>query len=378
MKRNLEMAKATRQAFCIFSLGLTVLALVSSPVNAASSSTKGKTQSSSHSTHKSTKSSAKTTYQPTQTTTQPSYAPTRPAEVPVAAAPVERDYTFGEVISESMFGDVYAEPSRWQELGYGNLFSKGWNKPWASPPTGGGGAPRMGWLNAADGVFYRLSLAIFSWQHGPGSYTDGYSGTLTSYTPLSARMEIRTDIGLTSNRGPTGTGNSQTNFSDFVITPRFLLSESKEQTQSLDIGFRTPTGNSYNGQGVASINPQYNFWTNYWKGLVIRGGLGFNVPYSGEIARAGARSTFNANLAAGWYFTDHDAAPFGDLVVYVANNLTQVIDNRGPNSTTTFSMGPGFRDHLGGNWYLLGAVDIAVTHPKTYDYQVQGAIMKVY
>jgi hypothetical protein len=41
-------------------------------------------------------------------------------------------------------------------------------------------------------------------------------------------------------------------------------------------------------------------------------------------------------------------------------------------------MGPGFRDHLGDNWYLLGAVDIAVTHPKTYDYQVQGAIMKVY
>ena len=368
MKRNLETAKATRQAFCIFSLSLTALALASSPVNAASSSTKGKTQSSSHSTKKSAK-PTQPAYPPVQPTAQPSYAP-RPAVAPVAAAPVERSYTIGEVISESVFGDVYADPSRWEALTFRQLFTKGWDKPWVSPPTGGGGAPRMGWLNAYDGVFYRLSLGIFSWAHGPGS-SDAYAGTLTSYTPLSERFQIRTDIGLASNR-------DQTNFADFIITPRILLSESKEQTQSLDIAFRTPTGNSSNGQGYASINPTYNFWTNYWKGLVIRGGAGFTIPYAGEIANAGARSTFNANLAAGWYFTDHDAAPFGDLVIYVANNLTQAIDNRGPNSTTTFSMGPGFRDHLGGNWYLLGSVDIAVTHPKTYDYQVQGAIMKVY
>ncbi|MCX7111249.1 MAG: hypothetical protein NTX45_14200 [Proteobacteria bacterium] len=362
---------------CIFGLGFTALALASSPVDAASSSTEGKPQSGSHSSQKAAK-PAQATYPPTQTTAQPAYAPSRPAAAPVAAAPVERSYTFGEMIAESMFGDVYAEPSRWQELGYGNLFSKGWNKPWASPPAGGGGAPRHGWINAEDGVFYRLSIATFVWQHGTGNYSDGYAGYLTSYTPLSARMEIRTDIGLTSNRGPTGTGDAQTNFADFIVTPRILLSETKEQTQSFDIALRTPTGNSYNGQGYAAVSPQYNFWTNYWKGLVVRGGVGFNIPYSGEIANAGARSTFNARLAAGYYFTLHDSAPFGDLAVYVSSNLTQAIDNRGPNSTTTFTMGPGFRDHLGDNWFLLGALDVPVTNPKPYDYQVFGGIMKVY
>ncbi len=352
-------------------VGLSIAAMVAMPatVNAASSSAKTKP----HSSHSSSAKSSNSTT-PTQSTAQPAYAPVRTNPAPVAAAPaapVERSYTIGEVISESVTGDVYADPSRWEALTFRQLFTKGWDKPWVSPPTGGGGAPRMGWLNAYDGVFYRLSLGIFSWAHGPGSYSDSYAGTLTSYTPLSERFQIRTDIGLASNR-------NQTNFADFIITPRILLSESKEQTQSLDIAFRTPTGNSSNGQGYASINPTYNFWTNYWKGLVVRGGAGFTIPYAGEIARAGARSTFNANLAAGWYFTDHDAAPFGDLVIYVANNLTQAIDNRGPNSTTTFTMGPGFRDHLGGNWYLLGAVDIAVTNPKPYDYQVTGAIMKVY
>lgn len=47
----------------------------------------------------------------------------------------DREYTTGEIISESMFGDVYSDPSKWQELSYGNFFTKGWDKPWQSPPA---------------------------------------------------------------------------------------------------------------------------------------------------------------------------------------------------------------------------------------------------
>src|SRR5262252_8070951 len=62
-------------------------------------------------------------------------------------------------IGQSLFGDVYAEPSTWQPLTLAGFFTDGWNRPWSSPPAGEGGAPRQGWLNAFDGVFYRLSIA---------------------------------------------------------------------------------------------------------------------------------------------------------------------------------------------------------------------------
>ena len=288
-----------------------------------------------------------------------------------------QEYSVSEMVNESLFGDVYAEPSDWQALSLDNLFSKGWNQPWAGPPAGGGGAPRQGWLNADDGVFYRLGLGIFGYTNQTTN-ANGYDGTVTLYTPLNQRFEFRTDIPVAASNQSASGNTSQTNFGDFQITPRVILSETRDATHSFDLTFRTPTGNSINGNGVAAIAPTYNFWVNTWKGLVLRGGTGFTIPYSGNIAATGARSTFNLNLAAGYYFTPHDAAPFGDLVVYLATNFTQAIDNRASSSTTTLSLAPGFRTHLGQNWYLLGSVSVPVTYPQPYDYQVQGALMKVW
>ncbi|MGD0958844.1 MAG: hypothetical protein ABSB19_03465 [Methylomonas sp.] len=288
-----------------------------------------------------------------------------------------QNYTTGQIITESLTGDVYSDPSKWQDLSFRDLFRTGWNKPWASPPPGAGGAPRQGWLNADDGVFYRLGIGTFGWQHGLANNSDGYTGGVTMYTPLNQRFEFQTDIPVASNQGLHGNSPSQTNFGDLQITPRLLLSESKELSQTLNVTLRTPTGNTFNGNGVASVSPTYQFWSNYWKGLVVRGGGGFTLPYAGAIALTGARSTFNANLAIGYYMTPHEAVPFGDMVWYVAGNMAQALDNRGP-ATSSFSVGPGFRTHLGANWYLLGAVDVPVIKPYNYDYQVSGGIMKVF
>jgi hypothetical protein len=190
-------------------------------------------------------------------------------------------------------------------------------------------------------------------------------------------MEIQTNISMNSNRA--GTGNeAQTNFGDFRISPRVILSESKNTTQLFNLSFRTPTGSSFNGNGVASITPEYQFWHNSWKGLVVRGGAGFTIPYAGELSKTGARSSFDANLALGYYFTPHNAVPFGDMVWYVSTNLSQPIDNRAASNNTFVSITPGFRSHVGDNWYLLGAVEVPVTSNPSYDYQVMGGIMKVY
>ena len=63
--------------------------------------------------------------------------------VPITA---EKKLSFTEVVTESVTGDVYSDEAakNWQDLSYSNLFSKGWDKAWSSPPNGGGGAPRQG------------------------------------------------------------------------------------------------------------------------------------------------------------------------------------------------------------------------------------------
>jgi len=39
---------------------------------------------------------------------------------------------------------------------------------------------------------------------------------------------------------------------------------------------------------------------------------------------------------------------------------------------------PGFRTHLGANWCLLGGVEVPVTNPKAFDFQVLRGLMKVF
>jgi hypothetical protein len=72
------------------------------------------------------------------------------------------DGFFG-AMGKSLTGDVYGDPSKWRELSLSNFFTEGWNRAWVSPPPGGGGAPRQGWLNSFDGVFYRLAVGTYGY-----------------------------------------------------------------------------------------------------------------------------------------------------------------------------------------------------------------------
>jgi hypothetical protein len=280
-------------------------------------------------------------------------------------------------MAESLMGDVYAEPSRWRELSLSTLFTEGWDEPWASPPAGEGGAPRQGWLNAFDGVFYRLGIGTFGFGHDFLDNGDLYQGGLTFYTPFNRRFELRTDIPVVvSNRG---TGDDyHTSFGDLQITPRLLLSETRNVTQSFNVTLRAPTGDVDNFTGVASVTPTYEFWANVWEGMVFRGGVGGFIPYGGQSRNeVGARTTFLGNLAVGYYFTPHNLTPVGDLVWYLSANLFHLTDGRGPNITTV-TLTPGLRTHLGLDWYLLYGVEVPVTEPTPFNYQLLGGLMKVF
>lgn len=279
-------------------------------------------------------------------------------------------------VVESLTGDVYAMPSRWHPLSIGSFFSEGWNEPWASPQNGEGNAPRQGWLNAADGVFYRLNIATFGYGHGTSGNGDSYTGGDAIYTPLSRRFELQYDIPFVVSKQGSQGSSSHTSFGDFQITPRFILSETRAVTQSFNLTLRTPTGDTDTGNGVAAVTPNYQFWANWWQGLVLRGSFGMAIPYH-NVDDTNSRSSAVGNLAMGYYFTPHDRAPFGDLVGYVSTNFNHAIDDRGPN-TTNVTVTPGFRTHLGQNWYLLGGVEFPVTDPKSFDYQPLVGLMLVF
>jgi hypothetical protein len=194
---------------------------------------------------------------------------------------------------ESLTGDVYAEPSRWRPLALGTFFSEGWDQAWASPANGSGGAPRQGWIGAADGVFYRLGIGTFSYAHDAGGNGDAYNSGVTLYTPLSRRFELRYDLPIVvSSKGATN--SYHTAYGDLAITPRVILSESQDLTQSFGVAFRTPTGDDVNGNGVAAITPGNELWWNAWKKLVVRGGATMFVPTATTPSRNPARGTRSA------------------------------------------------------------------------------------
>jgi len=301
-------------------------------------------------------------------------------QVPALAqqAPAGKDGRLGAIV-KARTGDVYSEPQRRRELSWSTFFTEGWDEAWVSPPPGEGGAPRQGWLNSFDGVFYRLGVATYGYAHNFLDNGNQNSGLLQFYLPFNRRFEFRVDIpAAVSNRGATDK-DYETNFGDLTIVARAILSETQNVTQSFNVAFRMPTGDTSNVNGVSAITPTYEFWTNWWRGLVLRGGAGFFVPFGHQsIDEVGARATFLANFAFGYYFTPHDLTPFGDLVWYLSTNVAQTIDNNNSPSRNTVTLTPGFRTHLGQNWYFLGAVEVPVTHVKPYDYQVLGALMKVF
>ncbi len=277
----------------------------------------------------------------------------------------------GNAMLESLAGDVYAEPSTWRPLSFGTFFTEGWDEAWASPPAGEGGAPRQGWLNTFDGVFYRLVIGTYGYAHDFGGAGDQHSGTVTLYAPLNRRFELRADLLFVSNNDEFAAG-------DDVFWTRFLLSESQNFTQSFNVGFRTPTGDADMGNGVAAIIPQYEYWSNPWRKLVARGGVAAVAPFGHQsIREVNARTLFLGDLGVGYYFTPHDLTPIGDLVWHVTTNLSQAMDDRGPN-TTTLTFTPGFRTHMGRNWYLLGGVEVPATRPEPFVYQILAGLMKVF
>ena len=309
-----------------------------------------------------------------------------PFDGPLAYPIRQRRPGFFEVARESIFGPADYAP--WTPLPLGTFFSEGWRDAWIAPPNGSGGAPRQGWIGAADGNFYRLAWISYIESFHTSGAPNGYTSRINIYTPLSRRLLLITTIPTVNANSPSfnlgtadfgssgaavngqfkGTGTS---FGDITITPRFMLKETKDLSLSMQLTVQIPTGRTGSGAGKAIVSPGIQFWRDIGRGWAIRGAVNAGTGTS-NVSRG---ETIVSQLAIGQTITPHDMPIFGDFTYYLATNISNQV---APNSLTTVTLGPGYRTHLGNDWYSLGAITIPVTGPHPFDESLALWLMKTF
>jgi hypothetical protein len=275
----------------------------------------------------------------------------------------------GEVVWESIFG--HPDPDCWRPLPCPTFLTEGWCEPWVPSPNGSGGAPRQGWINAADGNMYRLSFFTFAQGFNEAPQSNAYLGSYTLLTPFSRRLMLITNIPFvitnnTSDGLPTispqgrvgATTHSQTTFGDVSFTPRVLLHETKDFSLTADLTVLTPTGNTPLA-GKTALVPNIGFWHNVAGGWVVRGGFGVNIPLDGS-----ATDSLISQFAIGQTLTAHDVPLFGDFTYYLSTVVDTPVSGGGQ---TSVALTPGIRTHLGHDWYFLAGLPIPLTQARVAD-----------
>ncbi len=278
------------------------------------------------------------------------------------------------MIRESMFGN---QTDAWKAMPLSTSFSEGWFEPWYSYRRSTTGAPRQPFINAYDGVFYRLCFFDFTYVNNSHQNGNAYLGSFSIFTPISQRFQLYFSVPfIQSDKG--GLSNTyHGNVGDFVVSPRFLLSDNQDFSQVVECFVRTPTGNTVNGNGQSTLTPQYEFWYGGLPGAgVIRGGAGLTIPTNSAgvisnvtgdpITVPGSRTTANYNVAVGKYWTQHDATP-GDFVTFLSINGFSTLDDRGPRYSY-LSLTPGLRFHLANNYYFIAGIEVPLTGPKDQNF----------
>lgn len=280
-------------------------------------------------------------------------------------------------IRESLLGK--RPSSEWRPLSLGGLLDEGWDEPWVAPPSGTNGGPRQGWINAADGDFYRLAFFTYGVSDIHKQKATGHLGQFTLYTPLSRRLMLLTNIPFVQTNLNLGSGlpfvgvnepggqrggerrqrRGEVGAGDLSFTPRVMLIDTRDFAMVAQSSVRIPTGQT-SLDGRSSLTPALQFWSNPFDRVTLRGGVGVDVALN----RAVGSSHFIGQLAAGYTLTGHDVPLFGDLTPYVS----AIVDTNLSDATTTIaSVTPGFRTHVGRDWYFLAALEVPVAGTRSFD-----------
>ncbi len=266
---------------------------------------------------------------------------------------------------------------------FGTLFDEGWDEPWVAPPSSPGGPARQGWLNAPDGDFYRLGYLTYGFSDIHKHEATGHLFESTLYTPLSRRLMLITNTPFIRANENLGTGpfrshrrgggrgrgpEGEAGPGDVTLTPRVMLIETSDFSMVAQTSVRLPTGQT-STEGQMILTPALQFWSNPFTRWTVRGGAGVDVGLN----RAAGNAHFLGQTAVGYTFTDHDVPLVGDFTPYVSGLVDADLTD---SSNTLATVTSGFRNHIGGDWYLLGALEIPVTGTRTFDSRTSFAIMK--
>lgn len=282
--------------------------------------------------------------------------------------------SFLDVAIESIFGP--ADSANWRPLLFSQLFTEGWDQPFVFTPLSTYGVPRQGWINAFDGVMYRLWFNEFSYRQNVGGNGEAYSATWSIFVPFNQRFDIRFDVPYVNSARGGPDDRYMTQFGDLTLRGRVRLHESRDTTVLAVVGSSIPTGQQPVGGGSTIGQAGIQFWQSLPDRWVVRGGLNIAVPFTD--VPEGNRTTGNVNFAIGKYLTEAGTPLIGELVVYNSMNFFTSLEGPGP-ANAFFSMTPGYRAQIVDNWYHLAGVEIPmVGGPNHFTYGLTFWLLKVY
>ena len=131
-----------------------------------------------------------------------------------------------------------------------------------------------------------------------------------------------------------------------------------------------PTGAQDNGNGVASIAPNYSIWWTFAPNWALRGSTGVTVPTNH--AKTSGYSSYNNSLAIGRYFKGSDDGWIQQLWFYLVAQENSTISGPPPRESS-FSLQPGLRCRIPflnkvgtGYWYAFASCEVPMTGPQAF------------
>ena len=103
-------------------------------------------------------------------------------------------------------------------------------------------------------------------------------GAVTVFSPLSRRLELGITVPFIDALNP-----GQTSFGDLTVTPRLMLSETRDLGVTTGVAIRTSTGDTDTGNGQTRVDPFVAVWADLGHAWQLRSGFDVNVVTNRDV-----------------------------------------------------------------------------------------------